>query len=379
MNGVRPAAVALLLCSAACGTEAGTGAADEALQRSDQELEWSDDAEQGERLFDRETFGGNGRTCRTCHSSSSGALSPQEVQLRFSLDPGDPLFRPMDSDDGAGTSYDRLLQYATILVTIPLPSNVSLKDDPAARSVVLERAVTTTFDRHPALEDVLMADGRESDLATQALHAVTAHMEPGVEPTQEQLQQIATFERERLFSSDALERYARGGPPPSLPAGTTASERRGRKFFEDVPFDLERTGLAGFCAQCHSGPMLNTTNEHHFMQPAGLRVSTAFVSEINARRLPERTFVFVGDDGAVTEVSSPDPGRALITGRPAAADGFRIPSLWGIGATAPYFHDNSAATLEELVAHYDAFAFREFKVHLSEQEQADIVSFLGLL
>ena len=29
---------------------------------------------------------------------------------------------------------------------------------------------------------------------------------------------------------------------------------------------------------------------------------------------------------------------------------FKIPSLWGVKQTAPYFHDNSAKTLEELAA-----------------------------
>jgi hypothetical protein len=32
-----------------------------------------------------------------------------------------------------------------------------------------------------------------------------------------------------------------------------------------------------------------------------------------------------------------------------------VPSLRGIGKTAPYFHNNSAATLEEVVDHYTAF------------------------
>ena len=34
---------------------------------------------------------------------------------------------------------------------------------------------------------------------------------------------------------------------------------------------------------------------------------------------------------------------------------FDIPGLRGIGKTAPYFHNNSAATLEEVVDHYIEF------------------------
>ena len=34
---------------------------------------------------------------------------------------------------------------------------------------------------------------------------------------------------------------------------------------------------------------------------------------------------------------------------------FKIPTLWGIKDTAPYFHDGSAKTLEDLVDQYEFF------------------------
>jgi cytochrome c peroxidase len=33
---------------------------------------------------------------------------------------------------------------------------------------------------------------------------------------------------------------------------------------------------------------------------------------------------------------------------------FDVPTLFGVARTAPYFHDNSAATLEDVVRHYQA-------------------------
>ena len=33
----------------------------------------------GKSLFERETFGGNGRTCSTCHTSATGTISPLEA------------------------------------------------------------------------------------------------------------------------------------------------------------------------------------------------------------------------------------------------------------------------------------------------------------
>jgi cytochrome c peroxidase len=59
--------------------------------------------------------------------------------------------------------------------------------------------------------------------------------------------------------------------------------------------------------------------------------------------------------------TSSDPGRVLLTGfvaGPAPLDDwqkFDVNGLRGIRKTAPYFHNNSAATLEEVVDHYIAF------------------------
>ena len=61
--------------------------------------------QEGRRLFDVETFGGNGRTCRTCHSKATGTFTPAEAVARLAEDPNDPLFLHDGLDDGiAGTS-----------------------------------------------------------------------------------------------------------------------------------------------------------------------------------------------------------------------------------------------------------------------------------
>src|SRR6185436_1085947 len=54
----------------------------------------------GQRLFERETFGGNGRTCLTCHSRKTGTVSPRDAQARFAANRNDPLFLHDGSDDG---------------------------------------------------------------------------------------------------------------------------------------------------------------------------------------------------------------------------------------------------------------------------------------
>jgi hypothetical protein len=343
---------------------------------------------EGQRLFELETFGGNGRTCRTCHSRETGTVSPAEAQARFLADADDPLFLFDGSDDGQGHGVSRLLRDATILVTIPLPANVRLADDPSARSVVLRRGIPTTLNT-PALDPILMLDGREPRLESQATHAIAGHAQAVLVPSTEQLASIAEFERsERFFSSSELQEFADGGDAPGLPEGCTPAEKRGRRFFEDLPGGAD--GKDGLCAACHSGPMLDQTNEFLPVPvPVGTRFIGVLVSQFNVAANPVREFIFNNGDGTETSVPSPDPGRALITGAAGDANDFKISSLRGISKTAPYFHDNSAKTLEEVAAHYARFFAivtapdspgpAEPAIVLTPEEQADMVAYLKLL
>ena len=155
----------------------------------------------------------------------------------------------------------------------------------------------------------------------------------------------------------------------------------------------------GLCAGCHAGPMLNQTNlfsQIVFGIPLGTRFQTVGVSEFNKAQNPVRDFVFTNPDSTKTHLVTPDPGRALITGVGIEnglfdnLNAFKISPLWGIKNTAPYFHDNSAKTLEDVAAHYALFfavvtdpdgpdgPLPPF-ILLTPQDQADIVAYLKLL
>jgi cytochrome c peroxidase len=98
-----------------------------------------------------------------------------------------------------------------------------------------------------------------------------------------------------------------------------------------------------------------------------------------------QTFEFTLTGGSTQVIVAPDPGRALITGDPNDALNFKIPTLWGIKDTAPYFHDNSARTLEAVLNHYNRlFEFINDQAPdllplMTEQDQTDIIAFLKLL
>ena len=50
----------------------------------------------------------------------------------------------------------------------------------------------------------------------------------------------------------------------------------------------------------------------------------------------------------------PDLGRQLVTTNPEDGGKFKTPSLRNVALTAPYMHDGSLATLEEVIAHFNA-------------------------
>ena len=68
-----------------------------------------------------------------------------------------------------------------------------------------------------------------------------------------------------------------------------------------------------------------------------------------------RTYQITLANATTQVVTTSDPGRMLLTGQPADIGMMDVTNLRGIGKTAPYFHNNSAATLEEVLDHYEAF------------------------
>ena len=78
-------------------------------------------------------------------------------------------------------------------------------------------------------------------------------------------------------------------------------------------------------------------------------------------------------DGAIRQTT--DPGRGIRTGNFADLDRFKVPSLRGLAARAPYFHNGLAATLDDVVALYQTSLGFVF----TPQEAADLVAFLQAL
>lgn len=399
-------ALGLAACSGEPGDSSGQAGGEAEIEEAEieeAELALFGQLEVGRQLYDEETFGGNGRTCLTCHTKRSGTLSPEQVEDVFDHDPQDPLFAHDGSDNFLGAGTSRIRKDATILVRRGLPEGVELAGDPGTRAIVVRRGVPTTINT-PALDPVLMLDGRGASLTGQANGAIRGHAQATIFPNEDQLEAIADFEKKgrRFFSSSALFGFAEGGPAPALPSGITPAQKRGKKWFVGAPAGSSLTSASprdGLCACCHSGPMMNETSAAlaqiqapSFVLQGSARFQSVLVSEMNEAQNPVFDFLIRRPDGTTVTASSPDPGRALVTGAfvttPFGLQAlFKIPPLWGVRKTAPYFHDNSARTLAEVVDHYSRFFATvtaatidgDPPLIMTAQDKADLVAYLKLL
>jgi cytochrome c peroxidase len=316
----------------------------------------------------------------------------------------------------AAHDFTNLTQNGLIRVTIPLPANVKLLDcgaaipcpasaRPTSETVAdVWRAVPSIFDvmitgpdalspvyaRGPNKSGGFQLDGRIDTLQNQALAALQNHASTTVDPPASFLDDLAAFQNTQ-FSSPSVKLLS-----AAMTAGTSPLPDP-----DPVLDALETAGKSVFnraCGQCHgniaghpsgSTPILQGVQgtataivRYHAIQTACPRpVDTVnpprFVfqqcsaSQMENVRTYEITNSGVAPSGTpcggaapqpacVTRVTLSDPGRMLLTGYPVPGGAgdiqhFDVPSLRGISRTAPYFHNNTAATLEDMLEHYKQF------------------------
>ena len=277
----------------------------------------------------------------------------------------DPLFRSIDADD-FDQDFTTLRSKGLVRVTLPLAWNVRLADDPAATSVTVWRSVPSVVNAR--ITAPFQAEGRLGTLPEQALGAMREHSEVAQDPGGRVLRRLARFQ-EHLFSSDRVRDLAHalesGGPLPETDPPLNRLERRGKATFTE------------FCATCHGGPTQTVNTDGSFLPvpqrgpllqgaqafvnifvqtprtPPGPPVPS-FFEGLPTAKLEERIYLVTLPNGATQAIATSDPGRGAITGDAREFGRFDVPALFGIGRTAPYFHDNSAASLEDVVRHYQA-------------------------
>lgn len=263
-----------------------------------------------------------------------------------------------------------------------------------------------------------------ADLAHQAIDATNTHAQATTPPTAAQIQDIVNFEAS-LRTAQAIDfqagflnsNGATGGPvalgaqpffigindsfPPSLgfnptgapftpviftlfnswqnsPIAARASIARGEAVFNTKPFEI--TGVAGIndalgvaslsgtCGTCHDSP---NAGDHSFPVPLNIGVGD-LTSPLDVSYLPVFT---LRNNATGATIQTTDPGRALVTGLWSDIGKVKGPVLRGLAPRAPYFHNGSANSLDDVITFYD----KRFNIGFTAQEKADIIAFLKTL
>jgi Tol biopolymer transport system component len=287
---------------------------------------------QGEDIFFNETFGGNGRTCGTCHPAEN----------KFTIDPAfiaqlpatDPLFVAEFNPDLAELEKPELMRQFGLI-----QENADGFDKPGVmRGVPHTKALATSVASLSGPRTGWSGDGAPGDgtLRSFAVGAVRQHFTKtlnrveGVDfrlPTEEELDALEAFQL-------SLGRQADLSLPLAL-KGTVPAQ--GQQIFLD--------DSVGKCNLCHrnagassdvGGGNLGNTNfnidvESLPFQPA---------------RLFDPTIPIDGGLG-----NNPRPGGGFGDGS------FNVPPLVEAADSPPFFHNNAALTIEDAVAFYNTSTF----------------------
>ena len=155
----------------------------------------------------------------------------------------------------------------------------------------------------------------------------------GGEPTfGRSLNAVAAFVRTLTSRGAPLDRYLEGDTAALSPAA-----RDGLALFQ---------GKAG-CLRCHDGPLLSDQKFHAL----GVQDSAAVFGE-PLRHITFRWFMKTLGTPNYTNLRE-DVGRYAVTKEPPDRGRFRTPSLRDVALTAPYMHNGTLATLEEVVEFYN--------------------------
>jgi cytochrome c peroxidase len=186
---------------------------------------------------------------------------------------------------------------------------------------------------------------------------------------------IATFERTLLSGNSPYDRFAAGDVNALTP-----DQVRGMAVF------FERAA----CDRCHLEARFidDRFYQHDERTIRGRRVQG---NDGGGREILQlQGFNFTDGSYQNTGIGMDRPGsdlgRYLVTGEDKDKGAFKTPTLREIEHTAPYMHDGSLKTLEEVVEHYDKGGIenprlnRDIKpLYLTAQEKQDLVAFLRSL
>jgi hypothetical protein len=362
--------------------------------------------------------GTNGRSCATCHLVQAGwSVRPIDVEVMFWTTQGrHPIFNKIDANNPSpneSTIHARYASYSMLRkglfrrggdLSASADFEIVAVDDPLGaggsptRFEAFRRPLATA-NFHIAKnvgwhdQNTNGSGDVHAGLVGQARGNITGAQQ-GDPPAAETLEAIAVYEEGLAFAQQSLWSIgrldgcgARGGAESLSAQGSV----RGRFDLYDAWIglrpgacstrakDKKRAQIArgqelfnnpnpgGRCGGCH-----NAANNGSHVTGALFDVGA---SRAEFRKPGMPLYTLRQKSAPFLERKTTDPGRALRTGRWADLDLFKTPSLRGISARAPYFHNGIAETLHDVVRHYE----RALGFVFTPEEEDDLVAFLEAL
>jgi cytochrome c peroxidase len=353
--------------------------------------------------------GTNGRSCATCHlAQDAWSINPGTIRLLFALTGGThPIFNPLDAnnpDMSLMTVAERWAGYSMMLTRgvfrrggVPRAErewDVVAVDDPHGfanvNRIVQWRRAMPTINFHLGSATVNWDGGnsigidQRAGLTNQATRNVTGGQQGPPAPP-EVIADIVDFETSlstaQVFSFEAGLLNAGGarGGPEQLSLMTPSEGRfdlfdawinsrnrhraqiaRGQELFNNP------NPGGGSCLGCHNSAN-NGTNVDNLL--FDIRTASA------EARTPDLPLYTLRNRANGEERQLTDTGRGNVTGLWRDLGRFKTPTVRALAARAPYFHNGIAATIEDVVRHYETHLGFIF----TDRERADLVAFLKVL
>jgi hypothetical protein len=353
--------------------------------------------------------GSNGRHCGTCHVPKDGwSIRPQTVEALFEETLGlHPLFNLIDANTPISDvstvaarrqSYSMLLQGKFVRLRRPPATrdfDVVAADDPfnfgTTDNLLFFRRVppTANFKSSTVMFDGAntVAGDLRAGLVRQARGNITGAQQG--QPAPDSIINAIVDHELTLFHAQLIvpgvgrldADGARGGPEAHaaepLVAGRfdlfdawanarkprRAQIARGQEIFNGI-----NRGSGRSCSGCH-----NARNSGQNV--AGLLFDIGTSSP--AQRKPDMAVYRFRkrDTTPPLEVESTDPGLGFVTGKFSDLNRFKVPTLRGLAARGPYFHNGIAATVSDVIRFYETVVGFDF----TPAEKADLLAFLNAL
>ena len=188
-------------------------------------------------------------------------------------------------------------------------------------------------------------------------------------------QALASYQRTLVSGNARFDRWRYGGDAAAL----DAREQRGFGIFAG----------RGRCVACHRVGEQSALFTDHRFHNTGIGWERTMHPERAGYRVQLAPGSFVEVEGRLLSVFEPpqaDTGRYEVTGALKDRWAYKTPTLRNVALTAPYMHDGSLATLEEVVAFYDRGGIANENrspliapLGLDAEERAALVAFLKTL